>query len=155
MEPSVITINDTNANPAPLGLLAFGMTTVLLNLHNAGIFEMNSMILAMGIFYGGIAQVTKRLVQYLLLPAFFLFPLFAGCQVITGSAGVKIKTDSGYVIKEDTFLRIKNFSPYFTLHVDSTLDYHFEINREPQQYYWHLKNSPVGLKTNKDNGVLH
>ena len=99
--------------------------------------------------------VTKRLVQYLLLPAFFLFPLFAGCQVITDSAGVKIKTDSGYVKKEDTFLRIKNFSPYFTLHVDSTLDYHFEINRNPQQYYWYLKNSPVGLKINKDNGVLH
>ena len=99
--------------------------------------------------------VTKRLVQYLLLPAFFLFPLFAGCQVITDSAGVKIKTDSGYVKKEDTLLRIKNFSPYFTLHVDSTLDYHFEINRNPQQYYWYLKNSPVGLKINKDNGVLH
>ena len=99
--------------------------------------------------------VTKRLVQYLLLSAFFLFPLFAGCQVITDSAGVKIKTDSGYVKKEDTFLRIKNFSPYFTLHVDSTLDYHFEINRNPQQYYWYLKNSPVGLKINKDNGVLH
>ncbi len=45
-------IKDTSANPAPLGLLAFGLTTVLLNLHNAGIFEMNSMILAMGIFYG-------------------------------------------------------------------------------------------------------
>ena len=56
MEQSTIIIKDTTANPAPLGLLAFGMTTVLLNLHNAGIFEMNSMILAMGIFYGGIAQ---------------------------------------------------------------------------------------------------
>lgn len=99
--------------------------------------------------------VTKRFVQYLLLPAFFLFPLFAGCQIITDSAGVKIKTDSGYVKKGDTLLRIKNFSPYFTLHVDSTLDYHFEINRNPQQYYWYLKNSPVGLKINKDNGVLH
>ena len=45
------------ANPAPLGLLGFGMTTVLLNLHNAGFFPLTSMILAMGIFYGGIAQV--------------------------------------------------------------------------------------------------
>lgn len=50
-------ITDTTANPAPLGLLGFGMTTVLLNLHNAGIFGMSSMILAMGIFYGGMAQV--------------------------------------------------------------------------------------------------
>ena len=52
-----ITIQDTTANPAPLGLFGFGMTTVLLNLHNAGLFELSSMILGMGIFYGGIAQI--------------------------------------------------------------------------------------------------
>src|SRR5579872_460064 len=51
------------ANPAPLGLCAFGTTTVLLNLHNAGFFEMSSMILAMGIFYGGIAQVIAGIVE--------------------------------------------------------------------------------------------
>jgi uncharacterized protein len=51
------------ANPAPLGLCAFGTTTVLLNLHNAGIFEMNSMILAMGIFYGGLAQVIAGIIE--------------------------------------------------------------------------------------------
>src|SRR5512133_1556054 len=45
------------ANPAPLGLMGFGMTTVLLNIHNAGFFPLSAMILAMGIFYGGIAQV--------------------------------------------------------------------------------------------------
>jgi len=49
--------HDLTANPAPLGLMGFGMTTVLLNLHNAGFFALGSMILAMGIFYGGIAQV--------------------------------------------------------------------------------------------------
>ncbi len=54
---SVQIIKDTTANPAPLGLFAFGMTTVLLNLHNAGFYPLDSMILAMGIFYGGIAQV--------------------------------------------------------------------------------------------------
>ncbi len=56
-EPNLTQIKDTSANPAPLGLLGFGMTTVLLNLHNAGFFELNSMILAMGICYGGLAQV--------------------------------------------------------------------------------------------------
>jgi succinate-acetate transporter protein len=49
--------NATTANPAPLGLLGFGMTTILLNIHNAGFFELTSMILAMGIFYGGISQM--------------------------------------------------------------------------------------------------
>lgn len=63
MDQSTIIIKDSIANPAPLGLLAFGLTTVLLNLHNAGIFEMNSMILAMGIFYGGIAQIIAGILE--------------------------------------------------------------------------------------------
>jgi succinate-acetate transporter protein len=63
MDQSLIVIKDTTANPAPLGLLAFGLTTVILNLHNAGIFEMNSMILAMGIFYGGIAQIIAGIME--------------------------------------------------------------------------------------------
>lgn len=48
---------DATANPAPLGLLGFGMTTILLNLHNAGFFPLDSMIMGMGIFVGGMAQV--------------------------------------------------------------------------------------------------
>ena len=44
-EAATTQLKDTTANPAPLGLLGFGMTTVLLNLHNAGYFELNSMIL--------------------------------------------------------------------------------------------------------------
>ncbi len=55
---------DSTANPAPLGLMGFGMTTVLLNLHNAGIFELGSMILAMGIFYGGVAQVIAGIMEW-------------------------------------------------------------------------------------------
>jgi succinate-acetate transporter protein len=52
------------ANPAPLGLMGFGMTTVLLNLHNLGLFGTSSMILAMGIFYGGIAQIMAGLLEF-------------------------------------------------------------------------------------------
>src|SRR6185295_1397187 len=58
-----IVIRDNSANPAPLGLFGFGMTTVLLNIHNAGFFELNSMILAMGIFYGGLAQVIAGIME--------------------------------------------------------------------------------------------
>ena len=54
---NVMIIKDTTANPAPLGLLGFGMTTIFLNLHNAGLYELNSMIIGMGLFVGGIAQV--------------------------------------------------------------------------------------------------
>lgn len=54
----------------------------------------------------------------------------------------------------DSVLRIKNLNPYFTLHVDSTLTYRMEINKDASKYYWYLRNSPVGLKIDKDNGTL-
>ena len=59
-----VKIEDLTANPAPLGLLGFGLTTVLLNVHNAGFFPINSMILAMGIAYGGIAQIMACAMEY-------------------------------------------------------------------------------------------
>jgi uncharacterized protein len=52
------------ANSAPLGLLGFGLTTVLLNLHNAGLFPLDTMILAMGIAYGGLAQVIVGIMEF-------------------------------------------------------------------------------------------
>jgi len=55
---------DRTGNPAPLGLLGFGMTTVLLNFHNAGFYELNTMILAMGICYGGIAQIIAGIMEW-------------------------------------------------------------------------------------------
>lgn len=58
-----VVVKDGIANPAPLGLCAFGMTTVLLNIHNAGFTEISSMILAMGIFYGGTAQVIAGIIE--------------------------------------------------------------------------------------------
>ncbi|MDB5196007.1 MAG: hypothetical protein JWP88_377 [Flaviaesturariibacter sp.] len=54
----------------------------------------------------------------------------------------------------DSSLRIINLNPFFTLHVDSTLTYPLQINKNPEQYFWFLKNSPVGLRINKDNGLL-
>ena len=64
MNESVTQLKDTTGNPAPLGLLGFGMTTVLLNLHNAGFYELNSMILAMGICYGGAAQIVAGTMEW-------------------------------------------------------------------------------------------
>ncbi len=64
MNESTTQLKDTTANPAPLGLLGFGMTTVLLNLHNAGFYELNSMILAMGICYGGTAQIVAGIMEW-------------------------------------------------------------------------------------------
>jgi succinate-acetate transporter protein len=52
------------ANPAPLGLMGFGITTVLLNLSNAGLFPVDTIILAMGIFYGGVAQIIAGAMEF-------------------------------------------------------------------------------------------
>jgi succinate-acetate transporter protein len=53
-----------HANPAPLGLMGFGMTTILLNIHNMGFAPVNSAIIAMGIFYGGLAQVVAGIMEF-------------------------------------------------------------------------------------------
>ena len=59
-----VMLKDLTANPAPLGLLGFGITTVLLNISNAGFFPINSMILAMALSYGGIAQLMASWMEY-------------------------------------------------------------------------------------------
>lgn len=61
---SLTQIKDTTANPAPLGLMGFGMTTVLLNLHNAGLYKLGAMILGMGICYGGAAQIIAGIMEW-------------------------------------------------------------------------------------------
>jgi hypothetical protein len=52
------------ANPAPLGLLGFGVTTILLNLVNAGVIPLDTVVLAMGIAYGGLAQVIVGIMEF-------------------------------------------------------------------------------------------
>lgn len=52
------------ANPAPLGLLGFGMTTVLLSLHNSGVLPLDDVTLSMGVFVGGLAQVMAGIMEF-------------------------------------------------------------------------------------------
>ncbi|GGA86076.1 hypothetical protein GCM10011511_06420 [Puia dinghuensis] len=54
---------------------------------------------------------------------------------------------------DDSTLRIRNMNPYFNVHVDSTLTYQFEINRDPGRYYFFLRNAPAGLRL-RENGLL-
>lgn len=60
----MVSFKEITANPAPLGLMGFGMTTVLLNIHNAGFFGLDAMILGMGIFFGGLAQVIAGMMEF-------------------------------------------------------------------------------------------
>jgi hypothetical protein len=55
---------------------------------------------------------------------------------------------------DTTTLRIRNLNPFFNMHVDSVISYNLEINKDESKYYWFLRNSPPGLRINKDNGQL-
>lgn len=59
------TLTEKSFNPAPLGLMGFGVTTILLSFVNAGLLDSDAMgvILSMGIFYGGIAQIIAGLLE--------------------------------------------------------------------------------------------
>lgn len=52
------------SNPGPLGLLGFGMTTILLNLHNTEIIPLSIVIVAMGFAMGGLAQIIAGVLEF-------------------------------------------------------------------------------------------
>jgi len=58
-------------------------------------------------------------------------------------------------INLDTLLRIINLNPFFTLQVDSTLIYDLQINKPSEFYFWYLKNAPIGVKIDKNTGLLY
>ncbi len=64
MNEQEIKIKDSTGNPAPLGLLGFGLATILLNIHNAGFYGLNSMVIGMGIFMGGLAQIIAGIQEW-------------------------------------------------------------------------------------------
>ena len=96
----------------------------------------------------------KQLIRFLLASTLFTLGVVisASGQVVQDTTHRPVDSVAKPVV--DSSLRIKNLNPYFTIHVDSTLIYNLELNRDETKYYYFLRNSPVGLKINKDNGVL-
>src|SRR5258705_6925158 len=79
------------------------------------------------------------------------------CLVVSVSSYAQQDTVPHPITSPDSVnvpLRITNLNPYFTIHSDSTLTYNLEINKDETKYYWFLRNSPVGLRINKDDGLL-
>lgn len=58
-------------------------------------------------------------------------------------------------LDSDTVLRVINLNPFFTIQVDSTLTYDFQINRPKSNYFFYLKNAPIGVKLDKSTGLLY
>jgi succinate-acetate transporter protein len=57
----------TIADPAPLGLLGFGFTTLMLSLVNAGVFKVTEgagLVLSLALFYGGGAQLLAGMWEF-------------------------------------------------------------------------------------------
>ncbi len=61
---TIVKIKDDIANPTPLGLLGFGMTTLLLNLHNASIIPFSAVLISTGLFCGGLAQIVAGILEF-------------------------------------------------------------------------------------------
>lgn len=95
------------------------------------------------------------LLKFLLFVVFSFVAQRSVCQdttvVVKDTSVIK---DSSYIYHPDTTLRIINLNPFVNLHVDSSLSYQLRINKNSDNYFWYLKNSPVGLRINKDNGLL-
>ncbi len=73
---------------------------------------------------------------------------------LTDTLPALIDTIPKPVIIEDTTLRIINLNPFFSVHVDSVVNYQFQTNRNTSNYFWYMRNAPVGVRINKDNGFF-
>jgi hypothetical protein len=89
-----------------------------------------------------------------LVKKFLILLLFSGFVLISVSQQPDTSATTPSTYYSDSTLRIININPFFTLHVDSTLSYQLQINKNAENYFWYLKNSPIGLRINKDNGLL-
>jgi hypothetical protein len=82
--------------------------------------------------------------------------LLVSCILATYASTAQVADSVNANLKHeaDSALRITNLNPFFSIHVDSMLSYQLSINKDDSRYYWYIKNSPAGLKINKDNGLL-
>jgi hypothetical protein len=80
---------------------------------------------------------------------------FSSAQDDTTVVSFDTVMNADTVVNTDTVLRIIDLNPYFTLHVDSSFSYQLHINKNPENYFWYLRNAPVGLKINRENGTIN
>ncbi len=78
---------EKTANPAVLGLLGYGMSTVLLSLANSGVIPVDGMIIAMAFFFGGAAQTIVALMNFRLGDTFGVVA-FGGYSFLWWSFGL-------------------------------------------------------------------
>jgi succinate-acetate transporter protein len=92
------------ANPAPLGLSAFALTTFVLSAANAGLYSGAAIVIGLALFYGGLGQLMAGMWEFRsgntfgataftsygafwIAVGFSLMPLFAGKSVVELAGG--------------------------------------------------------------------
>jgi hypothetical protein len=94
----------------------------------------------------------KKIYFVLLLSAFYFT---SSAQDDTTIVPIDTVINVDTVINTDTVLRIIDLNPYFTVHVDSSFTHQLHINKNPENYFWYLRNAPVGLRINRESGVIN
>ena len=94
----------------------------------------------------------------ILFLAFFL-TLETSYSQVTELDTIPSKIDTSLTVlsnpfTEDSILRIINLNPFFTILVDSSLTYDLQINKPSSNFYWFIKNAPVGLKIDRNSGLV-
>lgn len=97
-----------------------------------------------------------------LLFSFFVFLVFCSAKAQEQQADTLHKSTDTLIAppvlipqNPDSILRIINLNPYFTVQVDSVLMYDLQINKPSENYYWFMKNAPVGVKIDRNSGLLY
>ena len=92
------------ANPAPLGLSAFALTTFVLSAANAGLYSGGAIVIGLALFYGGLAQLCAGMWEFRtgnifgatafssygafwMAVGFSLLPLFGGKNIVELAGG--------------------------------------------------------------------
>lgn len=88
---------------------------------------------------------------------FLLLSFWCLASVAQDSTSIFQSADTASIVyrDEDSALRIINLNPFFSVHVDSVVNYQFLTNRDSAKYFWYLRNAPVGVRINKDNGIFN
>lgn len=92
-------------------------------------------------------------IHFVLVCTLFLF--HSGFTQVVQPDTIHRKTDTIPFVQADTSLRIINLTPFFTIHVDSVFQYDLQINKPIHSYYWYLRNSPIGVRIDRSNGMLY
>jgi uncharacterized protein len=114
-------------NPAVVGLAAFGLTTLLLQIHNLGLMGMGPVIWA-GFFFGGLAQFIAGLQEqktgnnfgYVVFSSYGAFWIMLCGYLLGGTSGIKMlavtETDLGWFLFAWTLLTTGLWIASFKIH---------------------------------------